>query len=187
PVIGAGRAFTSKGFLPQAKQHARRLVDAIRLVDPDGRLPVVGVEPSETFMLRDEFLDFFPQDAFVHTLAKRTWLIDEFLIRPNENGSSHMKTILEGSAVNTKVLLHGQCVQKVQPPADDGMPVGPQATISMLKQAGYQVDMVESGCCGMAGAFGYEAEHYDLSMKLGELSLFPAVRTAAPEVVVAAS
>ncbi len=186
PVIGAGRAFTSKGFLPQAKQHARRLVDAIRMVDPDGKLPVVGVEPSETFMLRDEFLDYFPQDEFIQKLSKRTWLIDEFLIRPDGNGKAPVETIQPGNQT-VKVLLHGQCVQKVQPPADDGLPVGPQATISMLKLAGYQVEMVESGCCGMAGAFGYEAEHYELSMKLGELSLFPAVRAAAPEVIVAAS
>jgi Fe-S oxidoreductase len=69
----------------------------------------------------------------------------------------------------------------------DGYPVGAQATLEMLKRAGFQVEMVEAGCCGMAGAFGYEAEHYDLSMKIGEMALFPAIRSAGADVVIAAS
>jgi FAD/FMN-containing dehydrogenase/Fe-S oxidoreductase len=187
PVIGAGRALTSKGFLPQAKQHALKLIECIRQVDPQGKLPVVGVEPSETFMLRDEFVDYFPADEYVQKLAKRAWLIDEFLIRPNGNERSPLEKMLLAGANGQKILLHGQCVQKVQPPADDGLPVGPQATMALLKQAGYQVEMIETTCCGMAGSFGYEAEHYDLSMKLGELSLFPAVRAAGADTLVSAS
>ncbi len=187
PVIGAGRALTTKGFLEQAKQHATRQIEAIQQIDPQGRLPVVGVEPSETFMLRDEYLDYFPANPYVQQLAKRTWLIDEFLIRPNRDARLPLQMLAIADTGGQKVLLHGQCIQKVQPPADDGLPVGPQATIAMLKQASYQVEMVETGCCGMAGAFGYEAEHYDLSMKLGELSLFPAVRAVEEGVIVAAA
>lgn len=86
-----------------------------------------------------------------------------------------------------KVLLHGHCYQKAQPPAEDGYPTGVPATVAMLQALGYQVEVVDSGCCGMAGAFGYETEHYDLSVKVGELSLFPAVRKSDPEVVVAAA
>ena len=71
-----------------------------------------------------------------------------------------------------KVLLHGHCYQKARPPAPDGYPVGASATMAMLRMAGYQVDLIETGCCGMAGAFGYEDEHYDLSVKIGEMSLF---------------
>ena len=120
-------------------------------------------------------------------LSKRAWLIDEFLIRPFRGKQSPLDNLPRKIRIPGLVLLHGQCVQKVQPPAEDGLPVGAQATLAMLKQAGYQVTMVESGCCGMAGAFGYEAEHYELSMKSGELALFPAVREAAESVIIAAS
>jgi Fe-S oxidoreductase len=85
------------------------------------------------------------------------------------------------------VLLHGHCYQKAQPPAADGFPTGVSATVAMLEAAGYQVQVIDSGCCGMAGAFGYEAEHYALSMQIGELSLLPAVRAAPDEIIIAAS
>lgn len=190
PVVGAGRPAISKGFLKRARAHARRVITAIEKLDPQGKLPVVGVEPSEIFVLRDEYLDFFPKDAFVRALAKRAWMIDEFLLRPTGEGCSGIDAILKNHnlpGAGRKVLLHGQCVQKVQPPAEDGLPTGARATIELLKGFGYQVEMVESGCCGMAGSFGYEAEHYEISQKLGEMSLFPAVRNAPDDVLVAAS
>ncbi len=187
PVVGAGRPLTSKGFLDQGKTHARKLIDCIKSLDPQGCLPVVGVEPSETFMLRDEYLDYFPDEPYVAALVKRTWLVDEFLIRPDASGVKRIENFAAAEKSRGKVLLHGQCVQKAQPPAEDGYPVGAQATIAMLRQAGYQVEMVESGCCGMAGAFGYEAEHYELSMKIGESALFPAVRQASEDTIIAAS
>jgi len=117
-------------------------------------------------------------------------MIDEFLLRPNCQGCSGIEAILKKHSLpgaGKKVLLHGQCVQKVQPPADDGLPTGARATIELLKGFGYEVEMVESGCCGMAGSFGYEAEHYEVSQKLGEMSLFPAVRNAPDNVLLAAS
>jgi Fe-S oxidoreductase len=77
-----------------------------------------------------------------------------------------------------KLLLHGHCYQKAQPPAADGYPVGQQASAELLRAVGYEVEIIPSGCCGMAGAFGYEAEHYALSMQVGELALLPAVRKA---------
>jgi FAD/FMN-containing dehydrogenase/Fe-S oxidoreductase len=190
PVVGAGRALTTKGFLDTAKEHARELLDAINRIDPQGILPVVGVEPSEVFMLRDEYLDYFPGDERVAALSRRSWMIDEFLIRPGYDGVIRLEKLFEGSKneINPgQVLLHGQCVQKVQPPAADGYPVGAQATLEMLEKAGFQVEMVEAGCCGMAGAFGYEAEHYNLSMKVGEMALFPAIRSVKADVVIAAS
>jgi Fe-S oxidoreductase len=85
-----------------------------------------------------------------------------------------------------KVLLHGHCYQKAQPPHPDGFLAGTASTIAMLEAAGYQVTLVDSGCCGMAGAFGYEVEHYEISMQVGELKLFPAVRSAGKDVIVAA-
>ena len=85
PVVGAGRTLISKGFLDQARAHAARLVAAIRAVDPEGVLPVVGVEPSEIYTLCDEYLDLLPEDEYVKKLAQRAYTMDEFLIRPSRN------------------------------------------------------------------------------------------------------
>ena len=80
PVIGAGRTLISKSFLGAARSHAQRLVEVIYRLDPTGKIPVVGVEPSEVVTLRDEYLDLLPTDERVNSLANRCWMIDEFLI-----------------------------------------------------------------------------------------------------------
>jgi Fe-S oxidoreductase len=190
PVMGTGRTLISKGFLEIAKQDAVRLLETINQLDPEGLLPVVGVEPSEVATLRDEFLDFFPGDEKVKKLARRAWMVDEFLIRPGKDGTSRISRINrspDNGRPRLRVLLHGHCYQKAQPPAEDGYPTGVPATVAMLESLGYQVEVANSGCCGMAGAFGYEHEHYEISMKVGELSLFPAVRQSNPDIIVAAS
>lgn len=219
-TLGAGRTLISKGFLEAAQGHARRLAAEIRRLDPDGKLPVVGVEPSEILTLRDEYLDLLPGDAWVKALAWRAYMIDEFLVRPGTGGVIRIAKLLgvkgqaqggangspAGSAgvggaapagvapirnglpgAGRRVLLHGHCYQKAQPPADDGYPTGVAATRAMLEASGYAVQVIDSGCCGMAGAFGYEAEHYALSMRVGELKLLPAVREAGEDVILAAS
>jgi Fe-S oxidoreductase len=167
------------------------LFEAISRLDPEGCLPVVGVEPSEIATLRDEFLDFFPGDQKVRALSKRAWMVDEFLVRPGPDGIPRVSHLNSGTSGNghppVKVLLHGHCYQKAQPPSEDGYPTGVPATVSMLQALGYQVEVVDSGCCGMAGAFGYEAEHYDLSVKVGELALFPTVRKSDAEAIVVAA
>ena len=180
PVVGAGRTLISKGFLDAAKRHAARVVDAIDAIDPQGEYPIIGLEPSEIYTLRDEFPDFFPDDERVKLIARRAWMIDEFIIRQ----PASLPTL---NLQPSPVLLHGHCYQKAQPPADDGQPVGEQATVAMLKAAGYAVEVIDSGCCGMAGAFGYETEHYELSMQVGEMKLFPAVRRADEDVIIAAA
>ncbi len=177
PVLGAGRTLISKGFLPGAKQHAKHLVEEIKRLYPDGRLPVVGIEPSEIYTLRDEYLDLFPNDEYVSDLARRCFSIEEFFVRPDIHGAVRIKSLMDNShPKKSNILLHGHCYQKAQPPAPDGYPVGVSAIVNMLKTVGHTVQVIESGCCGMAGAFGYEAEHYDFSMKVGELQLFPAIR-----------
>lgn len=200
PIIGAGRTLISKGFLDAARKHASRLLGVNYEIDPQGKLPVIGVEPSEIYTLRDEYLDFFPGEERVAALAKRAWMVDEFLIRPNDEGKPRITTIIESyemisSNANItpelqkpykRVLLHGHCYQKAQPPAADGYPIGVAATVAMLNATGFQVEVIEAGCCGMAGAFGYEADHYDISMNLGEMNLFPAVRQAKEDVIIAA-
>jgi Fe-S oxidoreductase len=206
PVLGAGRTLISKGFLEAARHHARRLLDVIVRLDPQGEIPVVGLEPSEIYTLRDEVLDLLPGNEGAKKLAERAWMIDEFLVRPGADGLMLIAAIANSSArpsndsklsvrqppsaagqPRAKILLHGHCYQKARPPAADGYPIGVAATIAMLEAVGCQVSLIEAGCCGMAGAFGYEAEHYELSMKIGELALFPAVRVAGEEVIVAAS
>ncbi|MGE5123582.1 MAG: FAD-binding and (Fe-S)-binding domain-containing protein, partial [Acidobacteriaceae bacterium] len=188
-TIGAGRTLISKGFLVQAKKQAAKLVDEIRKIDPQGRMAVVGLEPSEIYTLRDEYLDFYPDDDMVETLAERSFMIDEFLLRPSPDGKPWISNLCAGEAntsERTSVLVHGHCYQKGQPPAKDGFPTGVKATMAMLESMGYQVNLVDDGCCGMAGAFGYETEHYDLSMCVGELSLLPMVRGTDQATVAAA-
>jgi FAD/FMN-containing dehydrogenase/Fe-S oxidoreductase len=188
-TIGAGRTLISKGFLIQAKKHAQNLIDEINRIDPRGKLPIIGLEPSEIYTLKDEYQDFFPNNSKVNILAERVYMIDEFLLRPANDGRTHISNIKltkEYEANSTNVLLHGHCYQKAQPLAADGYPTGVSATQAVLQAMGYSVNMIDDGCCGMAGAFGYEAEHYDLSMQVGGLSLFPAIEVT-PEAVVAAA
>jgi Fe-S oxidoreductase len=187
PVLGAGRTLISKGFLEPARTHAEKLLRAIQEIDPLGDIPIVGVEPSEIYTLRDEYVDFFPdgcssyQDA--GKIAQRSWMIDEFLLRADGNGVTRINKIFQHPKRNDQeekraVLLHGHCYQKAQPPAPDGFPIGVSASQKILEAVGYSVQTIESGCCGMAGAFGYEREHYHFSQSVGELSLFPAIRKA---------
>src|SRR5690606_22013085 len=100
--------------------------------------------------------------------------LDEFLLRRGLDGLRAALT----TPAQPSVLMHGHCYQKAQAPADDGMPSGQQASAALLRELGYEVELVNSGCCGMAGSFGYEAEHYELSMQIGEIAVFPAVRNA---------
>jgi Fe-S oxidoreductase len=150
---------------------------------------VVGVEPSEILTLRDEYLDFFPDQAGYQALAERAWMIDEFLLRPGVDGQPRHLRIdkqFRQKMPAEKVLLHGHCYQKAQPPAPDGLPGGVEASVGLLQAWGYPVETSAAGCCGMAGAFGYEREHYALSQQVAELSLLPAIRQAGPGCLVAA-
>lgn len=112
-------------------------------------------------------------------------MIDEFLLRPDLDGELRLQRYLNGrkkpSKPGLKILLHGHCYQKAQPLASDGFPAGVTASKLLLSKSGYDVQVIEDGCCGMAGAFGYEAEHYDISMQVGELTLFPAIRESLKE------
>jgi Fe-S oxidoreductase len=98
-------------------------------------------------------------------------LTSEFVAKLKSSITGEIKTV-----DRTNVLLHGRCYQKAQPIAIDGLPIGVAATECVLHTVGYSVEIIDDGCCGMAGAFGYEAEPYDLSMEVGELSLIPTVK-----------
>jgi FAD/FMN-containing dehydrogenase/Fe-S oxidoreductase len=185
---GAGRTLISKGFLDEARQQARTVMDEIYQIDPEGKACIVGIEPSEIYSLQDEYPALLAGDERAGLAAKRAWMVDEYLVRPGEDGTARIMRIANLFIAKTKsVLLHGHCYQKAQPPADDRFPVGSQASKRMLEIAGYTVEETPSGCCGMAGAFGYETEHIELSLKISEMSLLPAVRAAAGTTLIAAS
>ncbi len=179
PVLGAGRTLLSKGFVKQARHHATSLIDAIERLDPDNQLPVIGIEPSEIYSIRDEYNDLVPGNPRLKAIAERAWMVDEFLVRPDHSGQPLIdKLHIKHPPVIERVFLHGHCYQKAQLPHSDGFPTGVEATQRMLEIVGYEVRLLEAGCCGMAGAFGYEDEHYKLSMQIGEMALFPAIRSA---------
>jgi len=170
PLIGAGASLLSKGFIDAARAHAEKILDAIESADAESNLPVVGCEPPEVYCLKHEYISLLPERrAGIESITKRVWLMDEFILRNVEldNLSAPQKN---------KILFHPHCHQRAEGLADDGLPSGTSATVAMLRACGFDVQVADAGCCGMAGAFGYDAEHYDLSMQVGELKLFPKLR-----------
>ncbi|WP_460904149.1 FAD-binding and (Fe-S)-binding domain-containing protein [Paraburkholderia jirisanensis] len=168
-----GRTFLAAGLVDEAKAEARRALDAL-LPYVERGVAIVGLEPSCLLSLRDEFLGY-GYGAAAERLASASFLFEEFLVREKEAGrlTLALKPLASG-----KALLHGHCHQK----AFDAMrPV--QTVLGWIPQL--QVEAVESSCCGMAGSFGYEAEHYAASRAMAELSLLPAVRKAGDAIVVA--
>jgi Fe-S oxidoreductase len=187
PVLGAGRTLISKGLLEAAKGHVLRVVKTIQQYNPDGQLKIVGVEPSEIYTLRDEYVDLIGDDlgGALEAISKSSFLIDEFLVRPGKDGEKRiMRVAKTARQINGKdnfsrqnrkkqIYLHTHCYQKAQPSSSDGYALGSGATVEMLEAAGYKVVLIDSGCCGMAGSFGYEAAHYTLSMKVGSRDYSP--------------
>jgi FAD/FMN-containing dehydrogenase/Fe-S oxidoreductase len=185
PIIGAGRTMISRGFLTEAKKHAQRVVDEIKKFDPGGIALIIGLEPSENTCLYDEYLAFFPNDQYVERLTERTYSIEEFLIRMSKDKQPRYKTMkLNGN--NFSVLIHGHCYQKSQALSRDGFENGVSAAVKLFEGLGCQVEVVDAGCCGMAGAFGYESNHYDISMRIGEEKMFPAIRAKREEQIIIA-
>lgn len=171
PLIGAGTSLLSKGFLEDAKKHAEKLLDAILSAGAENSLPVVGCEPPEISCLKHEYAALLPhRRAEVESIKKRVWLLDEFILR-----NIKLDELIESRA-DEKIFFHPHCHQRAEGLAEDGLPSGTSATVAMLKTCGYEVEVSDAGCCGMAGTFGYDAEHYDLSMQVGELKLLPAIR-----------
>ena len=167
-----GRPMISKGMLSQAKENSAWNIDKLVPYAEKGTA-VVGLEPSCLLTLRDEYPEFVRTEA-AKIVAKNSFLFEEFVMR--EIGAGRLK--LNAIGQGRKVLLHGHCHQKAI--------VGTAPTIAMLKVAGYEVSEVDSGCCGMAGSFGFEKEHYDLSVKIGNRRLAPAVNAASADVEVVA-
>ena len=166
-----GRPLISKGMLREAKTHARWNVERLAQFARDG-LWIVGLEPSCLLTLRDEYVDLLRSDE-ARIVAKQSVLLEEFLQRERDRGLA-----LRFRRDGKRALLHGHCHQKAL--------VGTAPTVAALRWAGYEVEEVDAGCCGMAGSFGFEREHYEISVAIASRRLIPAVKALAPEVHVVA-
>jgi FAD/FMN-containing dehydrogenase/Fe-S oxidoreductase len=175
--VESGRAAMSKGMIKCAREFARKNVCLLKdVVSSDA--PLVGIEPSAILSFRDEYPDLVGKDLKVEAmaLAQNTFLYDEFIMREVDAGRISSESFTDKSL---NIKLHGHCHQKAI--------VTTEFSRKMLSlPANYKVEVLSTGCCGMAGSFGYEKEHYDLSMRIGEQSLFPAVRSAGDDEVIAA-
>lgn len=173
----SGRAWLSKGLIRDAKKIANKNIELLKNI-VTAETPLIGIEPSAILTFRDEYVDLANDNQFeaAKELAKHVFMIDEFIASEIEKGNiSKEKFTKEKRAIK----LHGHCQQKAL------VSVAPSLKLLSLPE-NYSVDVIPSGCCGMAGSFGYEEEHYDISMKIGELVLFPAVRNSKEETIIAA-
>jgi Fe-S oxidoreductase len=162
--VASGRSLISRGLVDAAR---RELGDLLDTLEPDLRagLTVVGLEPSCLLTLRDELAALFPEDPRVELLAARSQLLDEYM-------SSRLDRV-RWKADPVSVLVHLHCHRQAL--------AGPDALRGVLDALpGVEARILDAGCCGMAGSFGYDHHHYDLSMAIGERVLFPAVRAANP-------
>jgi len=169
-----GRTFLATGLVDEARREAQRMVEALTPHVREGAT-IVGLEPSCLLTLRDEFLALGLGDT-ARELAARSMLIEEFLVREKAAGRL---TLAFAPLHEPRALVHGHCHQKAFDVAGD--------VVTALRWIpGLDVTMIESSCCGMAGAFGYGTDHYDVSMRMAELSLLPAVRNAPDDTLIVA-
>ncbi|WP_395709523.1 FAD-binding and (Fe-S)-binding domain-containing protein [Reyranella sp.] len=174
PALCCGRTYLATGQVEKAKAEARRLLNALNPFVARG-VPIIGLEPSCLFTLRDEFLAFGLGDE-ARAVADNAFLFEEFLVREKKAG----RLALELKALPFKTsLLHGHCHQKAF-----GAMGAVQEALALVPELA--VSVVESSCCGMAGSFGYEAEHFETSVAMAELSLLPAVRKAGDDALIVA-
>jgi Fe-S oxidoreductase len=164
-----GRPAISKGLLELARLDARHNI-ALLLPYAQQGIPILGIEPSCILTLREDYLDLVP-GVETTIVARQALTIDEFLYQLQRRGDLD----LEFTTARKHILLHGHCHQKAL--------VGTAPALAVLRlPPAYEVQEIPSGCCGMAGSFGYESEHYDISIKIGNQRLFPAVKAADPSV-----
>jgi len=173
----SGRTWLSKGLVREAKTIVNK---NIRLLHPliTAETPLIGIEPSAILTFKDEYPDLADDDLLdkAKALAKNTFLIDDFLAKEIEKGAIQKSQFTKTART---IQLHGHCQQKALSSV-----AGSVKILSLPEN--YTVSTIPSGCCGMAGSFGYEKEHYDLSQKIGELVLLPTVRRQPEDVLIAA-
>ncbi len=174
----SGRTYLSKGLLRKAKKLAFKNIELLSGLISD-KTPLIGLEPSTILSFRDEYLNFTIGTSLekqAQYLSENSWMIDEFLSRMFEEGSINDSLFTNDEK---SIKLHGHCHQK-----SIASVVPTKKMLSFPKN--FKVENIPSGCCGMAGSFGYEKEHYEVSMQIGELVLFPTVRKQEGNVVIAA-
>ncbi|MGH8663122.1 MAG: (Fe-S)-binding protein, partial [Burkholderiales bacterium] len=169
-----GRTFLAQGLVEQARVELRRLLASLNPYIERG-IPVIGLEPSCLFTLRDELLSIMPA-AEVGTVSLDAYLFEEFLDAQAQAGRLNLPL---HALPQRQALLHGHCHQK----AFDVMP-SVERVLQLVPEL--EVETVVSSCCGMAGAFGYEAEHYEVSMKMAEASLLPRIRASGEDTLLVA-
>jgi FAD/FMN-containing dehydrogenase/Fe-S oxidoreductase len=176
--VESGRSFLSKGLLEQARELAKKNIALFGNVITE-ETPLIGVEPSSILTFRDEYPDLLrgEEKEKAKRIASNTFMIEEFLAKELDAGRIDTTLFKDQKSL---IKLHGHCQQKA---LSSLVPVKKILT----RLGNNEVHLIPSGCCGMAGSFGYEKEHFDLSMQIGELVLFPTVRKQAQDVVIAAA
>ncbi len=169
-----GRPMISKGLVKKARRAARETIERLIPFAEQG-IPIVGLEPSCLLSLRDEYFSLLPGDWRVKKVAEHCYTFEEFIAKLADEGNLNL-TFKDDSG---QVLLHGHCHQKAL--------VGTGPSQRTLALPGYTVREVDSGCCGMAGSFGYEVEHYDISLAMAERRLLPAIRSQSNGTIIAAA
>ncbi len=174
----SGRTYLSKGFLIKARDIARQNIAKFKDIIDQGT-PLIGIEPSAILTFRDEYIDLLRDDEkeIAKEISKNVFTIEEFLASELDKGNISPDAFSKGSKT---IKVHGHCHQKSL------SSLTPTKKILSLPE-NFKVEMIPSGCCGMAGSFGYEKEHFQLANQIGELVLFPAVRGAGEGVIIAAS
>jgi Fe-S oxidoreductase len=176
PSTESGRAYISKGFLKQAKACADHNVEYYKDCIT-AQVPLLGIEPSALYTFKDEYLKLATDKKSAEKLAQNCFLIEEFIAQEIDRG--HISTDVFSDQIKT-LKIHAHCYQKsLGNPAD---------TFKILNlPRNYKVTLLSTGCCGMAGSFGYEAEHYEISQKIGDERLFPAIKKMDSETLLAAN
>jgi FAD/FMN-containing dehydrogenase/Fe-S oxidoreductase len=169
-TLCCGRPLYDHGMLPTAKRLIRQILTALKPQITAG-IPLVGLEPSCVAVFRDELLNLFPNDENARRLSKQTFLLSEFLAKKVPN--------YQPPKLQRKALVQGHCHHKAI--------AGMGTEMEILRKLGLEFEAPEAGCCGMAGSFGFEKEHYELSMQCGERALLPAVRSAAGDTLIIAN
>jgi Fe-S oxidoreductase len=165
-----GRPLYDQGILGRAKARLREVIDALDPFVAVG-IPIVGLEPSCILTFRDELPSLFPDDARAWALASNSFLLDEFLARDAPD--------FVPSPIQARTIVQGHCHQKAI--------AGIGSEVALLSRAaGANLNVLDAGCCGMAGAFGYEREHFKVSQAIGARVLFPAIDQAPPDAIIVA-
>ncbi|MBC3846405.1 FAD-binding protein [Winogradskyella echinorum] len=174
--LESGRSFLSKGFLEQAKALTNKNILIFKNLISE-QTPLIGIEPSAILTFKDEYLKLADDKVAAQTIANHTFLIEEFLQQEIELGNIKANQFTNEAKT---IKFHGHCHQKAM--------ANQKSSFDVLNlPENYKVTIIPSGCCGMAGSFGYEKKHYEISMQIGEQTLFPAVRNATEDTIIAAN